>query len=101
LRGPVRIGGQIEAPTLVHRVEPFYPPFAVKARLEGVVILEAIVDRDGTVTDVKVLRTAGALLDREAMAAVRRWRYSPLMLNGRRERFILTVTLSFHLEDPS
>jgi protein TonB len=98
-RGPVRVGGQIEAPALLRRVEPFYPPLAVQAHLEGVVILEAIIDRDGTVADVKVLRTAGALLDREALIAVRQWRYSPLLLNGIRERFVLSVTLSFHLEN--
>jgi periplasmic protein TonB len=98
LRGPVRVGGQIETPTLVHRVEPYYSPTAVAARLEGVVILEAIVDREGAVADVKVLRSAGVLLDREALLAVRQWRYRPLLLNGQRERFILTVTLSFHLE---
>lgn len=101
LRAPVRIGGQIQAPTLLQRVEPFYPPVAVDAHLQGIVILEAIVDRDGTVAEVKVLRSAGALLDREALLAVRQWRYSPLVLNGQRERFILTVTLSFHLETKS
>jgi periplasmic protein TonB len=97
-RAPVRIGGQIQAPTLIHRVEPFYPPTAVDARLQGLVILEAVVDRDGHVAEVKVLRTAGPLLDREAMLAVKQWRYSPLVLNGQRERFVLTVMLSFQLE---
>jgi protein TonB len=97
-RAPVRIGGQIQAPTQIKRVEPYYPPTAVDARLQGVVILEAIVDRDGTVAEVKVLRSASPLLDREALIAVKQWRYSPLVLNGQRERFILTVTLSFHLE---
>jgi len=62
------------------------------------VILEAIVDRDGTVAEVKVLRSANTLLDREALIAVRQWRYSPLVLNGQRERFVLTVMLSFSLE---
>jgi periplasmic protein TonB len=100
-RGPVRIGGQIQAPTLMHRVEPFYPPTAVDARLQGIVILEAIVDRDGTVAEVKVLRSANTLLDREALIAVRQWRYSPLVLNGQRECFVLTVTLSFFLETRS
>jgi periplasmic protein TonB len=100
-RGPVRIGGQIQAPTLLHRVEPNYPQFAVDAHLQGMVILEAIVDRDGAVAEVKVLRSAGGVLDREALAAVRQWRYSPLVLNGQRERFVLTVTLSFHLESGS
>ena len=97
-RAPVRIGGQIQAPTLLQRVEPYYPPVAVDAHLQGLVILEAIVDRDGTVAEVKVLRSASALLDREAVIAVRQWRYSPLVLNGQRERFVLTVTLSFNLE---
>ena len=97
-RGPVRIGGQIQTPALVKRVEPDYPNFAVSARLEGVVILEAIVDQEGKVTEVKVLRSVHPLLDREAEMAVKQWRYKPLVLNGIRERFILTVTLSFHLE---
>jgi len=97
-RAPVRIGGQIQAPTLIHRVEPYYPPTAVDARLQGLVILEAVVDRDGQVAEVKVLRSASTLLDREAILAVKQWRYSPLVLNGQRERFVLTVMLSFHLE---
>jgi len=94
----VRIGGKIQAPTLLHRVEPFYPPVAVSARLQGLVILEAIVDRDGTVVDVKVLRSAGSVLDREALTAVRQWRYAPLVLNGQRLRFVVTVILSFSVE---
>jgi protein TonB len=100
-RGPVRVGGQIQAPTLIHRVEPYYPPTAVDARLQGVVILEAIVDRDGSVAEVKVLRSVNPLLDREAVLAVKQWRYSPLVLNGIRERFVLTVMLSFSIETRS
>jgi len=92
---PVRIGGKIHSPTLLHRVEPFYPPAAVSARLQGLVILEALVDRDGAVADVKVVRTGGSVLDREALIAVRQWRYAPLMLNGRPLRFVVTVMLSF------
>jgi protein TonB len=100
-RGPVRIGGQIKTPAIVKRVEPAYPPIAVSAHLEGVVILEAIVDRDGVVSEVKVLRSLHPLLDREAEVAVKQWRYSPLILNGIAERFVLTVTLSFRLETVS
>ena len=95
---PIRIGGKIQSPTLVHRVEPFYPPVAVSARLQGVVILEALVDREGTVADVKVLRSAGSVLDREALIAVRQWRYAPLVLNGQRLRFVVTVILSFSVQ---
>lgn len=98
-RAPIRVGGVVKQPALLRRVEPIYPPLAVHAHLEGVVILEAIVDRDGKVEEVKVLRTAGALLDNAAMTAVRQWQYSPVMLNGIAERFMLTVVLSFNLED--
>ena len=95
-RAPVRIGGALKAPALVERVEPEYPPLAVRAQVQGVVILEAIVDRDGRVEDVRVLRSI-PLLDQAALAAVQQWRYSPLLLNGTPERFVLTVTVSFSL----
>ena len=95
-RAPVRVGGEITAPALLSRVAPEYPPIAVSAKVEGVVILEAIVDREGRVEKVKVLRSI-ALLDEAAKAAVRQWRYSPLLLNGNPERFVVTVTLSFSL----
>jgi protein TonB len=101
-RTPIRVGGQIKTPELQHRVQPLYPPLAVSAHIEGTVILEASVDRSGAVTDVKVLRSSGtSLLDREAQAAVRQWRYHPLRLNGVDEPFVLTVTLSFHLDEAS
>jgi protein TonB len=84
---------------LLRRVEPTYPPIAVSAHLQGIVILEAIVDEEGTVTDVKVLRSVTPLLNHEALAAVRQWRYSPLVLNGRPVRFVLSVSLSFSLRE--
>jgi protein TonB len=95
-RAPVRVGGAITAPALLSRVAPEYPPIAVSAKVEGVVILEAIVDREGRVEKVKVLRSI-VLLDEAAKAAVRQWRYSPLLLNGEPERFVVTVTVSFSL----
>ena len=100
-RAPVRVGGQIQTPALTRRVEPYYPPLAVRAHVEGIVILEAVIDEQGAVSDVKVLRPAHPLLDREAILAIRQWRYSPLFLNGIRVPFMLTVTLSFRLEDAS
>jgi protein TonB len=96
--GPVRIGGQIKEPALLYRVEPVYPGVAISANIEGTVILEAIVDEEGRVETVKVLRSA-TVLDRAAMNAVKQWRYSPVVLNGKPEKFILTVAITFHLED--
>jgi protein TonB len=96
---PVRIGGQIQQPTLLRRVEPVYPPMAVNARVQGIVILEAIVDEEGRVKEVKVLRSSHLMLDHEAVVAVRQWRYAPVVLNGTPVRFVLSVALSFTLQD--
>ena len=93
-RAPVRVGGDVKAPALIERVQPEYPELARRAKVEGVVILEAIVDRHGHVEDVRVLRSI-PLLDRAAVDAVRHWRYSPLLVSGRPESFIVTVTINF------
>jgi protein TonB len=93
---PIRVGGEIERPTLLHRVNPDYPQIAISAKKEGIVILEATVGTDGAVSHVRVLRSE-PLLDNAAIEAVKQWRYSPLQLNGRAHPFILTVTVSFDL----
>jgi periplasmic protein TonB len=93
---PVRVGGAIEQPALLYRVNPEYPPMAVSAKKEGMVILEATVDANGLVRDIRVLRSE-PLLDKAAVEAVKQWRYSPLQLNGQAQPFILTVTVSFSL----
>jgi protein TonB len=100
-RAPIRVGGQVQAPALAKRVEPVYPDLAVSARIRGVVILEANVDKDGRVVEVKVLRTANKLLDAAAITAVRQWQYRPLILNGLPEPFVLTVVLTFDLREDS
>jgi protein TonB len=93
---PVRVGGQITPPRLVHRVNPQYPPMAQRAQIEGTVILEAIVGPRGRVRGVRVLRSH-PLLVASAVKAVKQWEYEPLILNGRPQPFVLTVTVSYHL----
>ena len=95
-RAPVRVGGEITAPRLSHRVDPVYPLLAQRALVQGVVIVEATVDREGRVEETRVLRSH-SLLDDAAVDAVRQWVYEPLMLNGLPQPFVLTVTLSFSL----
>jgi len=98
-RAPLRVGGQIKPPELTHRVEPIYPEIAVNARVRGTVILEAQVDKEGHVVALTVLRSGNPLLDGAAIAAVKQWRYRPLILNGQPEQFVLTVVLTFNLQD--
>jgi protein TonB len=96
-RRPARIGGDIKAPALIYRVEPEYPWVAISGKISGTVILEATVNEAGEVTNVTVLR-AIPLLDKSSIAAVKQWRYEPLLLNGAPAPFILTVTLTFSLD---
>jgi protein TonB len=77
-------------------VAPVYPPIALAARKEGMVILEALISEDGSIRDVKVLR-AEPLFEREAIAAVRQWRFSPTLLNGEPVPLVMTVTVGFSL----
>ena len=94
---PVRIGGNIQAPTLVRRVEPTYPDITLLAKVTGLVILEASVGADGTVESVRVLRSV-KFLDQAAIDAVKQWRYQPLVLNGVATPFVLSVTLNFSVK---
>jgi len=99
-KAPVRVGGQIQQPSLLTKVNPTYPDLAVKAHVEGTVILEAIVNENGDVQSVRVLRSI-PLLDKSAISAVEQWRYSPVILNGIRVPFILTVVVSFKIPEGS
>ena len=95
-KGPVRVGGQVKAPSLVHRVNPQYPAVAQTAQVEGTVVLEATVNKAGRVESVRVVN-GNPLLDPAAIEAVKQWRYEPLTLNGEPVPFILTVTVSFRV----
>jgi periplasmic protein TonB len=85
----------IVKPVLIHRVNPEYPEVARKARVEGTVILEAIISKNGDVENVKVLRGVHPLLDQAAVNAVRKWRYKPVTSNG---KVHTTVTVKFKLK---
>jgi periplasmic protein TonB len=93
---PVRPGGHIKPPTRIKDVLPIYPEIARSARVEGVVIIEAIIGADGKVQNAKVLRSR-PLLDEAALDAVRAWEYTPTLLNGQPVPVIMTVTVQFTL----
>jgi protein TonB len=93
----VRVGGQIKTPKLLKKVDPVYPELAKQARAGALIILEATVDANGHVLEVRVLRSS-PLFDEAAVDAVKQWSYRPLLLNGIPTPFIVTVTLNFHLQ---
>jgi periplasmic protein TonB len=93
---PVRVGGKIKEPRKLKNVAPAYPDIAKQARVQGVVVLEATIDPSGRVENVRVLRGI-PLLNESALDAVRRWVYSPTLLNGVPVAVIMTVTVNFTL----
>jgi protein TonB len=93
---PVRVGGAIRQPAKTRHVNPEYPPIAQSSRVQGVVILEAVIGDDGRIVDTRVLRSI-PLLDQAALDAVRQWEFTPTMLNGQPVPVIMTVTVQFTL----
>jgi periplasmic protein TonB len=91
---PVRPGGDLKPPTKLRHVAPAYPELARRAGIEGVVVLECVIDPSGHVADVKVLR-GHPLLEAAAVDAVGQWLYASTRLNGLPVAVLLTVTVRF------
>jgi TonB family protein len=95
--GPLHVGGDVKAPVVTQRVDPNYNELARKARISGVVIVEAIVNKDGDVKQVKVIKGLPMGLSEEAVEAVKRWHFKPGTLNGHPVDVIFNLTVNFHL----
>jgi len=95
--GPYRPGSGIEPPRLLHEVKAEYTEDARRRGLTGDVELEIVVRRDGSVGDVRVLRSLGAGLEQKAIAAVRQWRFTPARRKGEAVDVIVEVAVEFTL----
>lgn len=87
----------VEAPVLIRRVEPDYPRAARQMRLQGIVILEAVITKTGDVEQVKTLRADNILFERAATDAVLQWKYKPATVQGRPVKVYFTVTVTFRM----
>jgi periplasmic protein TonB len=94
---PIRLHSGMKAPVKIADVAPAYPVIARNAHIQGVVILEAVLDAQGGVESVRVLRSI-PLLDQAAVDAVRQWRFTPALLNGQAVPVVMTVTVNFTLQ---
>jgi TonB family protein len=94
---PVRVGGPIKVPTKVKDVKPLYPEIAQASRVQGVVIIEAMIDPSGRVAEARVLR-GQPLLDDAALEAVKGWEFTPTQVEGVAVPVIMTVTVNFSLQ---
>jgi len=84
-------------PRLISQAQPEYPEAARRARLQGAVLLQAVIGASGLVEDVRVVSSASPLFEEAAIRAVRQWRYAPATLARRAVRVYLTVTMNFTL----
>ncbi len=98
---PLRVGGAISAPVTIKRVNPIYTEIARRARVSGIVIIEAIIDKQGRVRDAKVLRGLPMGLDAAALAALKQWTFEPAKLNDKPVEVYYVLTINFTLTDKS
>ena len=95
--GPYRAGSGIDPPSVLREVKPDYTEDGRRRNLEGDVVLEIVVRRDGSVGDVHVLQGLGGGLDQRAVDAVRQWRFSPAHRQGVPVDVIVEVAVEFKL----
>lgn len=92
----VRVAGAVQMASLVEQDRPVYPPDAKRAGIQGNVVIRAIIAKDGTVRDLDVIEGQCALAA-PAIAAVKKWRYKPTLLNGEPVEVDTTITVVFSL----
>ncbi|HEY0555391.1 MAG TPA: energy transducer TonB [Thermoanaerobaculia bacterium] len=92
---PLRVGGGVTRPELISQIRPEYPQAARDARVRGTVIVEAVIDREGCVRKVSVLKGLPFRLEDSAVAAVRNWSFEPSTLAGRPVKVYYVLTVNF------
>jgi protein TonB len=96
--GPVAVGGKVQSAKLIKHPAPAYPAIAKSARIQGTVVLQAIIGKDGAVRNLTVVSAASPLLVPSAMDAVKQWVYQPTLLNQEPVEVITEITVIFALQ---
>ena len=97
-QGPVyTVGDGVSAPVVVKRVAPQYTPDAMRAKVEGTVGLECVVETDGSTSGIRVIKALDPGLDEEAVKALRLWTFEPGKKDGKPVRVRITLEMTFTL----
>lgn len=94
----IRVGGKVEAARLIHQTVPVYSRIAIAARVQGTVVLHAVIGKDGSITSLEYV-SGPALLMKAAEDAVSTWRYQPLVLNGEPTEVETEISVVFTLNE--
>ena len=97
VEGPQRVSSGVQQAKLIKHPLPIYPAIAKQARIQGQVVLQAIIAKDGTVQQLKMLSTTSPLLVQNALDAVKQWVYQPTLLNNEPVEVITEITVNFTL----
>jgi len=92
----IRVASRVVEANLIHDVPPQYPPEAGRARLEGAVVLMAVIGQDGSVKDVRI-ESGLPILAQAAIDAVKQWRYKPYLIDGQPVEVDSRITINFTL----
>jgi len=92
----VRVSQGVTKGLLIHKIEPKYPLIALQARLQGQVLLKAIISKDGVIKELELV-SGHPMLAPAAMDAVTQWRYRPFLLNGEAVEVETSITVNFQL----
>jgi len=92
----VRVSQGVSQGLLIHKVQPQYPPLARQARVQGTVVLQAVIGKDGTIQNLHVV-SGHPMLTASALEAVKQFRYKPYFLNGEPVEVETTINVIFTL----
>lgn len=95
---PIVVGGAVTKPEILFKTQPRYTEMARRAGIQGVVILKAVIDERGYVTNLEVERGQPMGLDQAAVEAVKTWRFKPATLHGRPVKVYFYLTVNFQLQ---
>ena len=97
--GPIHVTGDVTKPVKIFAPPPEYTEMAERARVQGVVILQAIIDCNGRVLETTVLKGLPMGLSEQAQIAVANWRFRPAMLQGEPVSVYFNLTINFQLDN--
>jgi protein TonB len=95
---PIVVGGAVLKPEILVKTQPRYTELARRSNTTGVVVLRAVIDERGNVTNLEVLRTLPMGLEQAAVDAVRTWRFKPATLHGRPVKVYFNLTVNFQIQ---
>jgi TonB family protein len=93
-----KIGGEVSAPRIIHKVEPEYTPDAKDAKIEGQVSLQVEISSEGIAQNISVVKSLDPGLDANAVTAVSQWRFKPGMKDGEPVTVAARIEVNFHLQ---